>query len=89
MPGWTALEAGFALWARGRTDRQMETRFRLRSLTDRWASWSLPRGVKRVYAPSCAALWTFARARRLGAETVLVEEDAFEQDSASKKTLPW
>lgn len=74
LPGWTALEAGFALWARGRTDRQLEARFRLRALADRWASLSLPRGVKQVYAPSCAAWWTFARARKLGAETMLVED---------------
>lgn len=74
QPGWTAVEAALALWSRGRTDRQMEARFQLRALTDAWASRMLPPGVEQVYAPSCAAWRTFARARKLGAQTILVED---------------
>lgn len=74
QPGWTALEAALALWSRGRTDRQMEARFQLRALTDLWASRALPARVEQVYAPSCAAWRTFARARKRGAETILVED---------------
>lgn len=72
---WQLLDAASRMWARGQTDRNFDVRFSLRAAADFLAARKISATrPARVIAPSCAAWRSFAAARQVGAETVLVED---------------
>lgn len=68
-----AIEPTLRLWARRRVDRLLAGRFFQRMVVDRAASTRQLSGG-RVVAPSLGAQAIFARARREGLKTVLIED---------------
>lgn len=75
IPGWSLIEAGLRTWAGGRTARTLASRLAVRAAVDALAATILPGlAPEVVIAPSCAARQSLARARRLGARTILLED---------------
>lgn len=68
-----AVEAALRVWAGTATDRRYASDFALRVAIDAWAAREVRRRHPRaVIAPSLAARQTFAAARDIGAETILL-----------------
>ncbi len=61
LPGFTAAELAARAWAGSRSDRQLHSKFQLRTLASRWAARKLG-GASVVVAPSNAARAIFAQA---------------------------
>ncbi len=74
LPGWSALDALSALWARQNTERSLRRRFALRALMDRLVSQWLPKDTRVVVAPACGAARTFARAARRELGRMLISD---------------
>jgi hypothetical protein len=73
-PPRLAVRIALRAWSRGKTRRQLAARLWLRAAVDTVAARALPDGTRVVIAPSLAARSSFARASRLGATCVLVED---------------
>lgn len=74
QPGWIAVEAALAAWARGDAARRLRARFALRRAVDRLAARMLDGQVAAVFAPNGAALRTFAAADARGVARFLVAD---------------
>lgn len=74
LPGFSLLEAGMHVWAKSNPKRSTAARFVIREAMDRAMALLLKKNVTQVVAPSCAALYTFAAARKQGIATTLVQD---------------
>lgn len=74
VPGWPLALAASRLWERGRTDRQLSSRFAFRAAVDALASVAMPEGARAVFAPSGAARMVFARALARGVERTWIQD---------------